>query len=304
MSGKFSTHNSDYYKHSKTNKILHLGVVENNTDSADAGRIKVRIKGIDDHINGTENLASVFPLLQKFLHIVPRIGESVWVMVPDMGNPYTDRLYIGPIISQPQQLEKDPYAISSTAGMDSGFTSLKESPSTIPENKGVYPSIDDVAIQGRKNTDIIFKDSEIQIRAGKFKTTDKINGIPKFNKDNPSYIQIKQNVKIGGKTVGVTNVVSDKINLLTHEDGNPRFNLSDQDDMISEEVIREILEKAHPLAYGDLLIEYLELFKEAMINHVHAYPGMKPEDLAGQFKIKKFLEFDVSKIISKNIKIN
>jgi hypothetical protein len=302
--GKFATNAGNYYRNDKTDKVLHLGVVESNSDDADANRIKVRIKGVDDHIGTTSNLPHAFPLVQKFIHVVPKVGESVWVMTPDINNPFIDRLYIGPIISQPQQLEKDSHVGNATAGLSGGFAKLKAAPSTIPENEGVYPNVGDIAIQGRKNTDITFKDSEILIRAGKFKIRDKIDGIPQFNKDNPSYIQIKQDVTYNDKSVSVTNVVSDKINLLTHEEGSPRFSLANQKSMISDDEMVRILDQAHPLVFGDLLIEYLELFKDAMVNHVHAYDGMKPEDMAGQMKIKKFLEFDVSKIISKNIKIN
>lgn len=301
---KFAQNTGDYNKHSKPNRILFMGVVESSTDSSDANRIKVRIKGVDDHIGSASELAYAFPLLQKFVHVVPRVGETVWVLTPDLNNLFMDRLYIGPIISQPQNLNKDPHVASSTAGLSGGFSKLKPAPSTIPENEGVYPTTTEVAIQGRKNTDIIFKDSEILIRAGKFEINNKVGDIPKFNKKNPSYIQIKQSVSYKGNDVGVTNMVSDKINLLTHENGSPRFQLGDQKHMISPDEMVKILDKAHPMVFGDMLIEYLELFKEAVLNHVHPYDGMKPEDLAGQVKIKKFLEFDVSKIISKNIKIN
>ena len=302
--GKYATNTGNYYKHSQGEKVLHMAVVESNSDVADANRIKVRIKGVDDHILNTSDLADCFPLMQKFLHVVPKVGETVWIITPDLKNLFIDRLYIGPIISQPQQLEKDGHVGNATAGLSGGFMKLKPAPSTIPENKGVYPNTEDIAIQGRNNADIIFKNAEVLIRAGKFLVKDKVGGIPKFNKDNPSYIQIKSQVPYNDKTVSVTNIVSDKINLLTHEEGSPRFSLGDQDSMISEKELARILDQAHPLVFGDLLIEYLNLFKEAMINHVHPYDGMKPEDLAGHVKIKKFLEYDVTKIISKNIKIN
>lgn len=301
---KFAQNTGNYYGHTETNRVLYLGVVVSSTDSSDANRIKVRIKGVDDHIANTSELAYAFPLIQKFVHVVPRVGETVWILTPDLNNLFMDRLYIGPIISQPQNLEKDPHVASSTAGLSGGFSKLKPAPSTIPENDGVYPKTNEIAIQGRKNTDIIFKDSEILIRAGKFEVNNKVGDIPKFNKKNPSYIQIKQNVSYKDKNVSVTNMVGDKINLLTHENGSPRFQLNDQKDMISPEEMVKILDKAHPMVFGDMLIEYLELFKDAVMNHVHPYDGMKPEDLAGQVKIKKFLEYDVSKIISKNIKIN
>jgi hypothetical protein len=301
---KFSFHNQDYNKNQTSNRVFHMGVVESNTDISDCGRIKVRVKGIDDHIKHTNDLANSFPLVQKFIHIVPKIGETVWIFTPDADNPFKDRLYVGPIISQPQFLNKDPHVVTSTAGLDGGFVGPQTAPSTIPENKGSYPKNNEIAIQGRNNSDVTLKDTEVVIRAGKFLANDKIEGIPKFNKKNPSYIQVKHNVMVNDKTSGVINVVSDKINLLTHENGNPKFNLTNQDDLIDKEEMLKIIADAHPMVFGDLLIEYLELFKKAVITHVHPYNGMPPQDIAGQVHIKKLLEYDVSKIISKNIKLN
>lgn len=300
-SNKFNANNSDYNKGGKSNKVLHMAVVVSTQDFADAGRIKVRIKGIDDHITEVDKLPYSFPLLQKFFHVTPKLGESVWCMFPDANNPFMDRVYMGPIISQPQNLSRDPHAVSSTAGLDGSFTETKKAPSTLPESRGVYPRIGDVAIQGRQNNDIILRDNEIQIRVGKYTDKDKEGDIPKFNKVNPTYIQLKQ---AKGDIGGVVNLVGSKINILSHDGGNPRFNLADQDSMISNDELAKILEKAHPLVFGDLLIEYLNLFKEAFINHVHPYNGMRPEDLKGINAKKRFLEFDVEKIISKNIKIN
>ena len=301
MSNKYNFNVANYNKGDKADRNFYLGVVESTTDSHDTGRIKVRIKGIDDHITDTKSLSYAFPLLQKFLHVFPKIGETVWVMFPDRNNPFMDRLFIGPVISQPQNLNKDPHAISSTAGLDGAFSKPKPAPSTFPETQGVYPKIGDIAIQGRNNSDIIFKDSEIQIRVGKFSEIDKNGEVPKFNIKNPTYIQLKQAKSDAG---GVINVVGSKINILSHEGGAPRFNLADQNDMITNEELAKILETAHPLAFGDILIEFINLFKEAFVNHVHPYDGMKPEDLKGSVAIKKLLEFDVNKMISKNIKIN
>jgi hypothetical protein len=302
MSGnKFKTSNSSYHSGDNNSKIFHIGVVESVQDINDTGRIKVRIKGVDDHITEVNKLPHSFPLLQKFIHITPKVGESVWCMFPDNSNPFMDRLYIGPIISQPQNLEKDPHAITSTAGLDGAFVSPNTAPSTLPESRGVYPNKNDIAIQGRKNNDILFKDNEIQIRVGKYSEKNMENTVPKFNKENPTYIQLKQANNDAG---GVINLVGNKINILGHDGGNPRFNLADPEGMISNDELANILDKAHPLVFGDLLIEYLNLFKEAFINHVHPYDGMRPEDLKGINAKKKFLEFDVEKIISKNIRIN
>lgn len=284
------------------------GVVVSNYDDTDAKRIKVRIRGIDDHLKD-EELPYSFPILPKFLNITPKRGEMVFMFVPAMDSPYLDRTYLGPIISQPQMLFKDTYNNGSTSGLDSGFVQKRPAPSTIPENKGVYPNDEDIAIQGRDNADIIFKPKEVLIRAGQFEINTKQGDIPKFNGKSPSYIQIKNNVTLSKKDDivelgGVVNVVSSKINLLTHKEGSPRFILNDQDNMISPEEMEKIISEAHPMVFGDLLIMYLKLLRNAFNNHVHPYNGMTPEDLSGRNDIDEYLAFDLDSLLSKNIKIN
>ena len=290
--------------------IFYYGVVVSNSDELGANRIKVRITGIDDAISKSD-LAYSFPMVQKFVHIVPKIGETVLVLVPDVKNPQIDRMYVGPLISQPQMLKKDSELFSSKSALDSGLREPRPAPTTIPENKGVYPKVNEIAIQGRNNSDIIFKDTEVLMRAGQFDINTIEGDIPKFNKVDPSYIQIKHNTVLVKETEnkaeergGVINVVSNKINLLTHKNGSPRFQLNDQDTNISEVELLKIIANAHPLVFGDMLIEYLKLQRVAFANHVHPYPGMKPQDLSGSTDIDKYLEFDLESVLSKNIKIN
>ena len=38
----------------------------------------------------------------------------------------------------------------------------------------------------------------------------------------------------------------------------------------------QIINEAHKLPYGDILLEFLEKFVAAFANHVHPYPGMPP----------------------------
>ena len=51
---------------------------------------------------------------------------------------------------------------------------------------------------------------------------------------------------------------------------------TDRDDLISDDAMKEIIEKAHQLPYGDILIEFLETFRNAFTTHVHPYPGLPP----------------------------
>lgn len=290
--------------------IFYYGVVVSNIDELSANRVKVRIVGVDDHISDVD-LDYAFPMLQKFVHIVPKVGETVLIFIPDARNTNIDRLYVGPIISQPQLLNKDSELFSPKSALSSGIKDGLPSPNTIPENRGVYPKIDEIAIQGRNNNDIILKDKEVLLRAGKFDSSTTKGDIPKFNRVNPSYIQIKHDVTLKQGTEstnpeigGVINIVSNKINLLTHKNGSPRFALNDQNSMISDKELLKIMEEAHPLVFGDKLIELIRILTNAFLNHVHAYPGMRPQDLSGGNDIDKLLDFDVKSILSKNIHIN
>lgn len=306
---------SMFNKTENSTQIFYFAKVESNIDNYDGGTIRARIKGIDDHIVAAQ-LPTAFPLMTKTFHIVPKAGETVIIFVPDAANPFIDRVYVGPIISQPQYLEKDQHLYTSRAMLDSGITDPKEAPSSIPENRGVNPYKEDVALQGRKNSDIILKPDEVVIRAGKFVTTNEKSSTKIFNKENPAYIQLKHDVVIKegksdgtmqeskGETGTVANVVASKINLLTHKEGQPRFTLNDQDKLISDEQILDILKDAHPLVFGDLLVEYLKLQRAAFVNHVHPYHGKKPQDLSGAEDIDNYLEFDLNRLLSKNIRIN
>jgi hypothetical protein len=290
--------------------VFYYGKVVSNEDNLGANRIKARITGIDDSVT-RDNIPFAFPMVQKFLHVIPKVGESVLVFIPDVKNPNIDRMYMGPIISQPQLLFKDSELFSSKSALDSGVKEPQPAPFTIPENRGVYPDVKDIALQGRDNTDIRLKEKEVLIRAGQFESDTPKGEIPKFNKVNPSYIQIKHDaiLKRGTQNTeteigGAINVVSNKINLLTHKNGSPRFALNDQNNMISDEELQRIVKDAHPLVYGDNLIEFLKVLINAFVNHVHAYPGMKPQDLSGSNDIDGLLEFNLESFLSKNIKIN
>jgi hypothetical protein len=290
--------------------VFYYGKVVSNEDNLGANRIKARITGIDDSVT-RDNIPFAFPMVQKFLHVIPKVGESVLVFIPDVKNPNIDRMYMGPIISQPQLLFKDSELFSSKSALDSGVKEPQPAPFTIPENRGVYPDVKDIALQGRDNTDIRLKEKEVLIRAGQFESDTPKGEIPKFNKVNPSYIQIKHDATLKRGTQnteteigGAINVVSNKINLLTHKNGSPRFALNDQNNMISDEELQRIVKDAHPLVYGDNLIEFLKVLINAFVNHVHAYPGMKPQDLSGSNDIDGLLEFNLESFLSKNIKIN
>jgi len=308
------------YENVSSFKYLKYGEVISITDEFGLGRIKVRVKGSqsvggDDGILNAD-LPYATPMLPKFLSTYPKIGEAVWVFVLDKTKQQVDRLYIGPIISQLDKLNRDSGLTTALAGFSFGPIAPKVNIDTIPQLKGVFPDLEDISIQGRFNTDITQKKNEIVLRAGKFENTpvSAKNPFPfQFNTKTQAFIQIKNDVTINKETREkgtITNIVANKINLITHKDGSPRFNVTDQNNLVSEAEMIKILEEAHQLPFGDVLIEYLKLLKEALFSHVHNGNGNPATDLTASGNKQALATFkskaeDLEKsMLSKNIRIN
>jgi hypothetical protein len=287
------------YENALTHFNVRYGVVTSLESSAGPienkglGRIKVRIKGSmttggDDSILD-ENLPWCFPLMPKHFSVQPKVGEVVLLFVFSKQQQHVDRLYIGPIISQLPKLNEDPFLYSALNGFSFGVESPLVNPAQIPDLNGVFANPEDVVVQGRYNTDIIQKKNEVLIRAGKFVPENPTSNNPypfKFNSSSQAYIQLKNNIVTTPKTNqqperrgSITNIVANKINLLTHADGSPRFDLTNPDNLISDEEMTRILTEAHQLPFGDVLLEYLKLMKDALFSHVHNGSGNPPTDL-------------------------
>ena len=273
-----------------------------------------------------EYLPNCFPILPKHLNLVPGKEELVLIMTSSDDDKFGDRFYIGPIISSNTKLDKD-VSTSALANFQEGLTTPTEEISKVPQARGIYENPQNVVIEGRSNTDIIQRPSEVLIRSGKFE----VNNPLKFNSTNPAFVQIKSNfsysepVETGppspAKDISVTNIVSDKINLLTHN-GLPLSNNiltggltkvnkeTGVAEYIDDESLQEILSNAQPLVFGDTLLKYLKLMKNALLNHVHNKLGSEiPSDrsdldIKGIADFKRDAENLEKTMLSKNIRIN
>lgn len=274
---------------SKLNNLFKFGTVVSVDDNSDGGRIKVHVRGEDPVNYEIDNIPYAFPLLPKTIHVNPKVGEFVFVFTQS-GDYTDDRYWMGPIISQTDKMAYD--SITALSFLNAGNVNPTVAPSTIPENKGVSMDKDDIGFYGRGNADIMLKPSEVRIRAGKS------HDLKHYNRENLSYIQVKHN---NIKKEGAINIVSDNINLLSHKSIN-KYHLTDPDKLITDGEYKHIIETAHQLPYGDILIELLEILIKAFSSHVHAYHGLPPD--INQNEIVKLLQFDMEKILSKNIRIN
>lgn len=144
--------------------------------------IKCRIQIIDDprKIPDDKDLADCFPLLPKHLWTYPLVGEYVYLLMLGSKSQQQIRYFLGPVIDIFKNLSGNPYDnLEPNASISSDLAKTPD--------EGIYPENDQISIQGRQNSDIVFKDQEVLLRAGKY-----VNNNPlKFNAQDTGYIQIR-----------------------------------------------------------------------------------------------------------------
>lgn len=264
--------------------ICHLTKVVSVDDCADGLRIKAPIGDEWEKWNDGDESAVpyAFPLLPKMLHVHPQEGEAVLVFSQEQGSSGSQRFFIGPIVPQDWSFDYAPYSyvVGGTSLQNDDITGM-EAPSLNPENDGTIPEREDVAIRGRGNSDIIFKNNEVDLRCG-FKSHPYDQNIKKtleFNTADPSYIQMKfkdsKDPSNNKEFKSQINVVADRINLLSH-DSKTYFNLCDREEMINDEELDKVYQQAHRLPYGDELVAFLKEFVRVFKDHTHPFHQMPP----------------------------
>jgi hypothetical protein len=235
--------------------------------------------------------------MPKMLAPIPKQNETVLLFMYSSDDRYSDRYYIGPLTSNLNLINNQSLEAGSTANLSTGFYLPQRDLSKVESVKGVYADYDTdntFTIHGRDNADIVFKPSEVLIRAGKFLENKPLE----FNQVNPAYIQIKHGFNyvensttptpavpvsgpINAKKISVNNIVADKINLITYN-GSPNFNITQRDLLknttpyITDDELNNIIETAHPLVFGDILLQYLQALRSAFESHVHNNFGAAP----------------------------
>lgn len=287
----------------KNGIVVKICQVVNIFDDTDGGRIKVKLSPEDDRVKD-EDLPYVYPLMPKMIHVKPKIGEFVLVILTEAGNGYSNRYYIGPIISQPQFMDEDSYAYNALSLYPGRYKLPEVAPSTNPESKGALAKDDDIAIYGRKKSDVILTDNDVRIRCGSRLKDPVEKGGVVFNRTDPAFIHLKHTDNKRGKKDeeyrSTATIVADRINLIGNQSKDP-FSTNDKNDLISDDAMQKIVEKAHQLPYGDILLDFLKTFLNAFALHTHPYPGMTP------CQTQEFIDavgYDLDKILSDSVRIN
>ena len=290
--------------------IIRFGEVTNIIDECGGGRIQARTP----YDNPKEELQYYAPLLPKTFVSTPKVGELVLLFSMSSGDYDHCGFYLGPIISQEDKLfyEGKDKALSLTSVGDYMFGPNPRNTKGVPDT--LYPELGDVAIEGRKDTGILLKDEEVRIKAGVKVVGD--NG-PKINTKNPAFISLKYYPKNDTELDGfksTATIVADKINLIappdsTNDDAtkgipvttNTDTNAKEKDNLISDSAMKELVNKAHRLPYGDTLVEFLSLLRTALETHVHPFPTMAPCKDETMNAVKNY---DLDTMLSDTVRIN
>lgn len=169
---------------SKTDdSLLYKGLVVSVPDDPHGFKpIKCRI-GVADAkaaLAKTEDLSDCYPLLPKHLNVYPKVGEYVYILTLNKNDNQQLRYFLGPVINTFENLTFNPNDNGETnADVKTNLNDKVES--------GIYPKRDWISIQGRENSDIVFKPQEILMRAGKYKVSQPLI----FNDLDTAYIQMK-----------------------------------------------------------------------------------------------------------------
>ena len=274
------------------------------SDDTDADRIKVRLSPEDNNKSDTE-LDFAFPILPKMLHIKPKVGEAVLVLLATMNDGNSQRYYIGPVISQDHKLNFDPYFCGADSFLRGAYKKFDVAPRMNPDQQGILPKDDDIVIRGRKNADIQITDNDVIIKSGVKVVNESNNYEMSFNTKNPSYIKTRYHTEplIDGSK-STSTIVGDKIVLLSNTSSN-YFNLTDRNDLITDKELNNVIDSAYKLPYGEKLVEFLKTFVKAFNNHTHNYPMLPPNPFhLEELNAKSTEMLDNEKILSNTVRIN
>ena len=182
------------------NKIMWPGRVSDNNDPLMLNRVRVYfdtennqtiLDGIPDTYNNKstktddgKDLKPEFkwtkidpfcflPLIPLFIKITPKINESVNLFYPNPDYGGTEQYYILGTFSSPLTSYRDNYKAQRLFATKGNIVDAKllKNPTNNeyykPKTKGVFPEPEDTALMGRGTCDIIIRDSDVLLRAGK-----------------------------------------------------------------------------------------------------------------------------------------
>ena len=279
---------------SKT-KTIHIAEVIDNNDPTDSYRIKCKIPGLDDTVSSSDNRLWCNFFGYKGSSVIPKIGESVYVILGDVSYPLEFRFWSGPVIGDLQNMEFDSY-VSSLNNQTSAVLESNKPLSTVPNSDKTFPvtnndDLNDSKLLGRYGSDLLLPRNKFRLRANKNNSDLSINNV------NPVIVEGGINKD---SDTSYHAIMSDMLVLLSRAEGSAKLTGNNQE--ITEEDIQNIKQNGFSTLRAEPTVELLKLMIRFMFEHVHPYGGKEP--LLNLDLPKSIANFDFETIKNKGIKIN
>lgn len=273
-------------------RSIYPAIVVSNNDPSDSMRIKAKISSLDKTINDNDNRLFCSPFESITNWNIPKVGETVYVILPDPSKPYSNRLWKGPIIPQQQYIENSPFpqALSTT---DQAFVQPKKPISSIPEAKGSYPEKETQSFQGRDNSALYFSKKQATLKAGMYE-----DGNPeRKNKTNTAYLKADLTDK-DDESISTVSSIADYINLISY---NGRNGSNFRPEEMTKEELVKFAKTSFSILRGEPVIELLQKIIKFITNHTHNYHNLPSEE--SELK-KELLNFDFDQLKNTGVKTN
>ena len=194
--------------------LLHQCIVLDNEDPMMLGRVRARLLYDENYLDILSSIKNppwneekdiwtsrdpfIFnPLLPYFLYQVPKVNELIYILYYNDDFIYQNQFYVQGMFSSPTTSSFEYYVGSQKfTGNGIKYTNpkpIKNQDGTYANNKprGVFPNPGDNALLGRGSADVIVKENDVLIRAGKTRNGI-IQGVTPEANSNRSFIQLSR----------------------------------------------------------------------------------------------------------------
>jgi hypothetical protein len=315
----------------QSQRLIYPAIVREVSDNAGYNRIKAEIVNLSnegriyagkDKDASLEQMPICIPLLPEFMHVRPQIGETVLLLLENPSDPTSARYWIGPVINQQTKLEFQSFASAQAIYNKASLNGnqIGGSPSTRNDNDAgtLFAKQDEIAFQGRKNSDLVLGNNQVKLRTGIFQNLLDF----KENTDYPCQIELKiveqpiatSGVRLADAELNATfepfsqqNIKASNINLISPE-GKFRKLSSATAELAYNPRLNDFGEEAktlHPAVLGDELVNILYLIISYMFTHIHT-PQSPALANNFAFELQKFRNknFLSAQILSNHVRLN
>ena len=299
-----------YSQGNQSVRNIYPAIVVNINDPLEQNRITARIVNLDQNGNvqggrdrdtPDDKLPLCIPWLPEHLHIRPLVGEMVFLSLENPSDNSAPRYWVGPITNSKNKLNTQPYR-EALKIFDYTAFNVNKSVNNNSKTASAYPIQADVALQGRGDADLMLRQREVYLVAGKFNP-----GTFDVNTTQPSYLQLKQfdNVSVGPLTgYSQTNLQSTNINIFSPLGSFRDSNLAQFEKNPNLDSYGDFAKSLHPAVKGDELVKLFDLVIRVLLTHIHT-PQKPLLEIPESKALQDYtVDGNLQNLLSKVIRIN